>query len=146
MFKVLHKSLVIVDSKCKEFHNNYIDCSSKSPQSSNGDNYPIQKNSRTSWALYLPSSVITIIVPLDVLTANFTFAVYIRLCVRLSPFSPLPLTLYLLLPSFPPLPPLSLFLFFFSQSPIPRPWTSASLLTVQFLLFLSLCLSVCERV
>jgi len=51
-------------------------------------------------------------------------------------------------PSFPPYPLLPSLLSLslsLSQSPIPRPWTSASLLTVKFLLFLSLCRSVCER-
>src|SRR6218665_3380341 len=48
----------------------------------------------------------TLLYILDVLTANFAYAVYIRLCVRLSPSSPLPLTLY---PLLCPSPPLSLF-------------------------------------
>src|SRR6218665_1188154 len=69
---------------------------------------------------------------LDVLTANFAYAAYIRLGVRLSPSFSL-----LSLPSLPFSLSLALSV---SYSP-----TSASFLTVQFLLFLSLRLSVCER-
>ena len=56
-----------------------------------------------------------IILQLDVLTANFTYAVYIRFWVRVSPSSPSPSLSLLCYPSFPsypllPFPPSSLFL------------------------------------
>src|SRR6218665_3896170 len=94
----------------------------------------------------------------DVLTANFAYATYIRLCVRLSPSSPLPslsLPCYLLLLSLPP--SLSLFLslslsLFLSLSvsvsySLPRPPHLFSLFSFYcFCLFAFLCVreSLCE--